>query len=83
MIRKEDVVAAASGAAAPAAEATPAKAAPAPAPAAGEEAVPLRGPAAALAGYMDASLSIPTATSFRTAHRGRARRAAPARSTAT
>ena len=26
----------------------------------------LRGPAAALAGYMDASLSIPTATSFRT-----------------
>ena len=38
-----------------------------PAPAgAGEEAVPLRGPAAALAGYMDESLSIPTATSFRT-----------------
>ena len=33
---------------------------------AGEEAVPLRGPAAALAGYMDESLSIPTATSFRT-----------------
>ncbi len=63
MIRKEDVVAAASGAATPAADA-PAKAAPA--PAAGEEAVPLRGPAAALAGYMDASLSIPTATSFRT-----------------
>ena len=64
MIRKEDVVAAASGAGAPAA---PAAAAPAPpAPAAGEEAVPLRGPAAALAGYMDASLSIPTATTFRT-----------------
>ena len=33
---------------------------------AGEEATPLRGPAAALAGYMDESLSIPTATSFRT-----------------
>ncbi|MGE4175168.1 MAG: multifunctional oxoglutarate decarboxylase/oxoglutarate dehydrogenase thiamine pyrophosphate-binding subunit/dihydrolipoyllysine-residue succinyltransferase subunit [Thermoleophilia bacterium] len=63
MIRKEDVVAAASGAAAPA-PAAPAKAAAA--PAAGEEAVPLRGPAAALAGYMDQSLSIPTATSFRT-----------------
>ena len=28
--------------------------------------MPLRGPAAALAGYMDESLSIPTATSFRT-----------------
>ena len=28
--------------------------------------MPLRGPAAALAGYMDDSLSIPTATSFRT-----------------
>ncbi len=67
MIRKEDVVAAASGAAAPAAEAParPPRRPPA-APAAGEEAVALRGPAAALAGYMDASLSIPTATSFRT-----------------
>ena len=32
----------------------------------GEEAVALRGPAAALAGYMDESLKIPTATSFRT-----------------
>ena len=45
----------------------PPRAAPAAAPSvAGEEAVPLRGPAAALAGYMDESLSIPTATSFRT-----------------
>ncbi len=32
----------------------------------GEERVPLRGPAKALAGYMDDSLSIPTATSVRT-----------------
>jgi 2-oxoglutarate dehydrogenase E1 component len=32
----------------------------------GEEVVPLRGPAAALAGYMDESRSIPTATTFRT-----------------
>ncbi len=62
IIRKGDVLAAA---------AAPAAAAPAPAPAPiapveGEEAEPLRGPAAALAGYMDESLSIPTATSFRT-----------------
>jgi 2-oxoglutarate dehydrogenase E1 component len=58
MVRKGDVLAAAEGGngAGPAA----------PAPAAGEEAVPLRGPAAALAGYMDESLAIPTATSFRT-----------------
>jgi 2-oxoglutarate dehydrogenase E1 component len=65
MVRKGDVLAAAeagNGAA-------PAAPAPAPAPAAsaaGEEAVPLRGPAAALASYMDESLAIPTATSFRT-----------------
>ena len=64
MVRKADVVAAASGAAAAGNGGAPA--APAAAPAAGEEAVPLRGPAAALAGYMDESLSIPTATSFRT-----------------
>jgi len=37
-----------------------------PAAAAGEEAVTLAGPAAALAGYMDQSLTVPTATSFRT-----------------
>ena len=58
IIRKPDVLAAPEGAGAPA----PSAAAAAP----GEEAVPLRGPAAALAGYMDESLSIPTATSFRT-----------------
>jgi 2-oxoglutarate dehydrogenase E1 component len=57
MIRKADVIAA---------ETAPAPAKAAPALGAGEEAVPLRGPAAALAGYMDESLSIPTATSFRT-----------------
>ncbi len=67
MIRKADVVAAASSsapAAAPPAAAAPAAAAPP--PVAGEQPVALRGPAAALAGYMDESLSIPTATSFRT-----------------
>src|SRR5680860_192353 len=58
MIRKADVLAAASAPRPAAAAAT--------APVAGEEAVPLRGPAAALAGYMDESLKIPTATSFRT-----------------
>ncbi len=63
MVRKADVLAAAPGAAAAGNGGAPA--APAPA-AAGEEAVALRGPAAALAGYMDESLSIPTATSFRT-----------------
>ena len=53
IIRREDVVrAAAEG--------------PAPEAPAGEEAVVLRGPAAALANYMDQSLTIPTATSFRT-----------------
>ncbi|MGD9695070.1 MAG: multifunctional oxoglutarate decarboxylase/oxoglutarate dehydrogenase thiamine pyrophosphate-binding subunit/dihydrolipoyllysine-residue succinyltransferase subunit [Thermoleophilia bacterium] len=57
IIRKEDVAAAASA---------PAPTAPAVALQGGEEAVPLRGPAAALAGYMDESLTIPTATSFRT-----------------
>ncbi len=59
MVRKADVLAAADGAGNGAGPAAPAAAA-------GEEAVPLRGPAAALAGYMDESLSIPTATSFRT-----------------
>ncbi|HMD02325.1 MAG TPA: 2-oxo acid dehydrogenase subunit E2, partial [Candidatus Baltobacteraceae bacterium] len=39
---------------------------PLPAPAADARVTPLRGPAASLAGYMEASLSIPTATSFRT-----------------
>ena len=63
MVRKADVLAAAPGASAAGNGGAPA--APAPA-AAGEEAVALRGPAAALAGYMDESLSIPTATSFRT-----------------
>ncbi len=55
MIRKDDIAHASNGG----------SAAPAPT-AAGEEAIPLRGPAAALASYMDQSLSIPTATSFRT-----------------
>ena len=53
IIRREDVVRAA-------AEGPP------PEVPAGEEAVVLRGPAAALANYMDQSLTIPTATSFRT-----------------
>ena len=46
--------------------------APSPAPAAeeGERAVALKGPPAALAGYMDESLGIPTATSFRTVNVG-------------
>ncbi|WP_217914958.1 multifunctional oxoglutarate decarboxylase/oxoglutarate dehydrogenase thiamine pyrophosphate-binding subunit/dihydrolipoyllysine-residue succinyltransferase subunit [Miltoncostaea marina] len=61
IIRSGDVQAAL---AAPAPTAAPAAAAPAPVP--GEETVPLRGPAAALAGYMDESLSVPTATSYRT-----------------
>ena len=59
IIRKGDVLAAAAAPpAAPAAAAIPSVE--------GEEAVVLRGPAAALAGYMDESLKIPTATSFRT-----------------
>ncbi len=62
IVRKPDVLAAAR-APAPAAAPRPPAAVPV---GAGEEAVPLRGPAAALAGYMDDSLSIPTATSFRT-----------------
>jgi len=54
MVRRRDVPATADAAAAPrAASAT-------------ERAVALRGPAAALADYMDQSLAIPTATSFRT-----------------
>jgi 2-oxoglutarate dehydrogenase E1 component len=70
MVRKADVLSAAEGAA-PAPAAAPAPPAPAPRPPApvhvdGDGAVPLRGPAAALAGYMDESLTIPTATSFRT-----------------
>ena len=66
MVRKADVLAAASGAAAGNGGAPAAEAPAAPAAAGDEEAVPLRGPAAALAAYMDESLSIPTATSFRT-----------------
>ena len=58
IVRKGDVVAAAAAPAAPAATPIPSVE--------GEEAVVLRGPAAALAGYMDESLKIPTATSFRT-----------------
>ena len=46
---------------------TPASAAPPlPAPPAGAKLTPLKGPAAALTGYMEQSLTIPTATSFRT-----------------
>jgi 2-oxoglutarate dehydrogenase E1 component len=41
-------------------------AAPLPAPPAGAKLTPLKGPAAALTGYMEQSLTIPTATSFRT-----------------
>ncbi|MGA2760230.1 MAG: multifunctional oxoglutarate decarboxylase/oxoglutarate dehydrogenase thiamine pyrophosphate-binding subunit/dihydrolipoyllysine-residue succinyltransferase subunit [Candidatus Cybelea sp.] len=44
----------------------PASATPLPALAPGTKTTPLRGPAAALTGYMEQSLSIPTATSFRT-----------------
>jgi len=46
--------------------ATPAAAAPLPALAADAKATPLKGPAAALVGAMEQSLTIPTATSFRT-----------------
>ncbi|MGD9572122.1 MAG: multifunctional oxoglutarate decarboxylase/oxoglutarate dehydrogenase thiamine pyrophosphate-binding subunit/dihydrolipoyllysine-residue succinyltransferase subunit [Thermoleophilia bacterium] len=66
MIRKADVVAAAANPSSlkpPVTAAAPS--APIP-PVPGEEPVTLRGPAAALAGYMDESLKIPTATSFRT-----------------
>ena len=71
MVRKGDVLAAAASgdaAAAPAHAGAPAPApakAAAPAAVAGETPVPLRGPAAALANFMDESLSLPTATSFR------------------
>jgi 2-oxoglutarate dehydrogenase E1 component len=73
LVRRSDVEAfvarQADGAArAPAAPAgPPPAAAPAPvSPVAGERAVALKGPPAALAGYMQQSLTIPTATSFRT-----------------
>jgi multifunctional 2-oxoglutarate metabolism enzyme len=64
IIRKEDVTAkpAAPAAGAPA----PARSAAAAQPGPGDDAQPLRGPAGALAAYMDESLRIPTATSFRT-----------------
>ena len=68
MVRKADVLAAEPAAAPTGGNGAAPVAAPA---AAGEEAVALRGPAAALAGYMDESLSIPTATSFRTLGVGR------------
>ncbi len=65
MVRKDDVAAAAKGAGTPPAAGTPAPAAPA-APGSGEEGVLLKGPAAVLTNYMDNSLTVPTATSFRT-----------------
>ena len=55
-VTKEDVLAAVQGNGAPQA----------PAPPEGATAVPIRGPAATLARFMDESRSIPTATSFRT-----------------
>ena len=58
-IRRDDVAARENGAAAqPAATAAPLPA--------GAKATPLKGPAAALASYMEQSLATPTATSFRT-----------------
>ncbi|HMM48754.1 MAG TPA: 2-oxo acid dehydrogenase subunit E2, partial [Miltoncostaeaceae bacterium] len=57
IIRKEDVAAAAAKPATPTSSVQPS---------ASDDVQPLRGPAAALAGYMDESLSLPTATSFRT-----------------
>ena len=45
---------------------SPSAAAPLPPPPAGAKLTPLKGPAAALTGYMEQSLTIPTATSFRT-----------------
>jgi 2-oxoglutarate dehydrogenase E1 component len=65
LILRSDVSTQANGArkvsAAPATNAPPL-----PAPPAGAKLTPLKGPAAALTGYMEQSLSIPTATSFRT-----------------
>jgi 2-oxoglutarate dehydrogenase E1 component len=61
LILRSDVVAQASEARRRPAPTTP----PLPPPAPGTKATPLRGPAAALTGYMEQSLSIPTATSFR------------------
>ena len=55
-VTKDDVLAAVQGNGAPKA----------PAPPEGATAVPIRGPAATLARFMDESRSIPTATSFRT-----------------
>jgi 2-oxoglutarate dehydrogenase E1 component len=60
IIRKDDVAAAAAKPAAAPAAASAVPVGP------GDEPQVLRGPAAALAGYMDESLRIPTATSFRT-----------------
>jgi 2-oxoglutarate dehydrogenase E1 component len=69
LVRKRDVLAALEGAAAPAGAETaapPAHEAPPATEAEPERAVALRGPPAALAAYMDESLTIPTATSVRT-----------------
>ncbi len=67
-ITKEDVEAASSGQtpAAPRAASAPAPPAPAPPAPDGAGTKPIRGPAATLARFMEDSLSIPTATSFRT-----------------
>ncbi len=65
-VRRRDVLAAVESGPAPA----PAPAPPAAAAGEAERAVALKGPPAALAGYMDESLSIPTATSFRTVNVG-------------
>ncbi|GAC1337181.1 MAG: multifunctional oxoglutarate decarboxylase/oxoglutarate dehydrogenase thiamine pyrophosphate-binding subunit/dihydrolipoyllysine-residue succinyltransferase subunit [Candidatus Dormibacteria bacterium] len=63
-VRRSDVVGASPAPAAPNGSAN-GRATPAPAPLEGEV-TPLRGPAAVLAGFMEASREIPTATSFRT-----------------
>jgi 2-oxoglutarate decarboxylase len=63
LILRSDVLAQAQGARR-ATSATPAQL-PLPALPAGAKVTPLRGPAAALTGYMEQSLSVPTATSFR------------------
>ncbi|MEQ9094397.1 MAG: multifunctional oxoglutarate decarboxylase/oxoglutarate dehydrogenase thiamine pyrophosphate-binding subunit/dihydrolipoyllysine-residue succinyltransferase subunit [Miltoncostaeaceae bacterium] len=63
IIRKDDVKEPAPAAAA---SSGPAKGASAVPVSSADDPQPLRGPAAALAGYMDDSLAIPTATSFRT-----------------
>jgi len=66
MILRGDVTGQAQAAKRRPSAATPAAALPQPPIPAGATVTPLKGPAAALAGYMDQSLTIPTATSFRT-----------------